>query len=146
MGHAAGIALVGMGLWLLGEALSLQRLEAWGEVVVGLALLASGVWALVRAPRGTSAQSVRAGGPAFLIGAVHGVAGGSHLHAALPTIALENGGVYLGGFALGAVLAMAAFAAVFGRLLARRGAVARRRLQTSIGLATCALGVAWLLL
>lgn len=144
LGHAAGIGIVGLLLWLVGGALSLERLGAWGEMVVGVVLVASGVWALARAPRRGSGNDSRAQGPAFLIGAVHGVAGGSHLHAALPTLALDSGGVYLIGFALGAVLAMAGFAAVFGRLAAMRTPTARRRLQIGIGLATCALGLAWL--
>lgn len=144
LGHAAGIGLVGLLLWLVGGALDLERLGAWGETVVGIALIAAGAWALLR-PVHDPKQSAGARGPAFVIGAIHGVAGGSHLHAVLPTIALEDGGVYLAGFALGAVLAMAIFSAIYGRVLAQRSASTRARIQTIIGLASCALGVAWLL-
>lgn len=144
LGHAAGIGLVGLLLWLLGGALDLQRLGEWGEIVVGVALLAAGGWALWRRDHHGSVGP-RATGPAFLIGAIHGVAGGSHLHAALPTIALADGGVYLGGFAIGAVLAMALVSALVARMVLRRTQRVRTRVQTVVGLATCALGLAWLL-
>jgi len=63
------------------------------------------------------------GGP-FVMGALHGLAGSSHLFGVLPALALPTHSaavLYLAGFGVGAVAAMTAFAAAVGMLAARAG-------------------------
>ena len=143
-GHAAGVVLVA----LLGIALRdllppIEVLSAWGERVVGVALIAIGLWALRRAlniapgahHHGALAHDhvhVHAG-PAwarrvghahtsFLMGILHGIAGSSHFLGVLPALALPTRTAaveYIGAFGIGTVVAMTAFAAVMGSAGAR---------------------------
>lgn len=86
----------------------------------------------------------------WLIGALHGVAGGSHLVGVLPALALPAAGVagYLGGYVLGSIGAMIGFgelASRAGRWTGRQGAAAYRAAVGFAGLGSIALGVVWCL-
>jgi hypothetical protein len=146
LGHSAGVALVGGLLLALRGVLPVERISAVSERLVGVLLLALGGWAVRQALRvqvhthhhehdGAAHAHVHfhspghAHGPAeaphahghaaFGIGTLHGLAGSSHFLAVLPALALPSWGAsagYLAGFAVGTVLAMAAFSAVLGRL------------------------------
>lgn len=88
---------------------------------------------------------------ALLAGTLHGIAGTAHVLGVLPALALPGAvasGLYLGGFALGTVLAMGGFSAVVGWLSSGPAAGPRRlrgAMLCASGL-TLSLGVAWLLL
>jgi ABC-type nickel/cobalt efflux system permease component RcnA len=178
VGHSAGaLVLAGLGLWAR-ESLRLEVVSSWGERVVGGSLVLVGVWALVRARRthlhahrhahgGSEHVHVHAHAPgrghepsaaapahihghaALGFGFLHGIAGGSHLWAALPALALPVTGAaaYLGGFALGCIAAMGAYAGTLGAVLERfpdrAGTLHRRVLSGAAGLAI-AVGVWWL--
>jgi len=179
IGHSAGaLALAGLGL-VARESLRLEIVSSWGERVVGASLVAVGAWALWRARRthlhshryahgGTEHVHVHAHAPgrghepvaqaraphvhghaALGFGFLHGLAGGSHLWAALPALALPLGGAvaYLSGFAGGCIAAMGAYTGVLGAALERfpdqAGATHRRVLTAAAGLAI-AVGAWWL--
>jgi hypothetical protein len=86
---------------------------------------------------------------AFVAGTLHGFAGTAHLLGVLPAVALPGLGpaaLYLLAFAVGTILAMAAFAALVGEASARAAQdrpVAARGLLLAAGLATTAVGGVW---
>ena len=118
MGHALGVALVGLFALLLREALPLDRIASWGERIVGIGLVGIGVGAIRAAlrlsgrvhlhahehdgvphvhvhlhahgaPHGSPAAHHH-GHAAFGLGTLHGVAGSSHLFGVLPALALPT--------------------------------------------------------
>lgn len=140
IGHASGVVVVAIIAVLLRELFpSIDVISAWGERVVGAALIGIGLWALRRRARiETTPHShgrvshnhvhVQAG-PAwirrlghahasFCLGILHGVAGSSHFFGVLPALALPSGAalLYIAAFGVGTVVAMTAFAATVGLL------------------------------
>lgn len=142
-GHAGGVALVALALWLLGRAVELEAVGLVGERVVGISLVVVGAWMLLRR-RGRVREHAPHAAPAAAVGLVHGVAGGSHLYAAMPVVALADGAAYLAGFALGAVLTMGVFAGILGRLVTAVAPAHRRRLEVGLAICTVLVGVFWL--
>ncbi len=150
VGHTAGVMLVGMLLLAFRELLPLDTLSAWSERAVGAALVALGAWGLwsVRRPHGHRHVSGRA---SFVMGAMHGMAGSSHLFGVLPSLLFASrvdAGVYLAGFGVGAIAAMTAFAAVIGSVATASGrssASVRRTILYATSLAAVAVGGVWLL-
>lgn len=165
-GHASGVVVVAL-LAILFRALlpPIDILSAWGERVVGVALIGIGLWSLRRAliiapgahHHGALAHDhvhVQAGPvwarrighahASFCMGILHGVAGSSHFLGVLPALALPTPGaavVYIGAFGVGTVAAMTAFAAVVGSAGIRvrhRAALHRGMMLTA---ATLAIGV-----
>ena len=127
VGHTAGVLLIGLLLLIVKERLPLETISAHSEKIVGAALMAVGGWGLWRAmrlgvtPHGHSHAHTRA---SFAMGTIHGLAGSSHLFGVLPALALPTRAasmLYLGGFGLGAILGMTAFAAAVGQVSARLG-------------------------
>jgi hypothetical protein len=154
IGHTSGVLLIGLLLIAFRSLLPLDAISAYSERLVGVALVGLGVWAGLRARdfhhhanrphshlSGNSsfgAFGVFGGGPfrvfgggrfrvfggPFVMGALHGLAGSSHLFGVLPALALPTHSaavLYLAGFGVGAVAAMTAFAAAVGILAARAG-------------------------
>jgi len=86
----------------------------------------------------------------FLMGTLHGLAGSSHLFGILPALALPTRALalaYLGGFGVGVVVAMTAFAAFVGIIASRAGgraALSQRRLLYATSVAAVLVGGAWL--
>lgn len=173
LGHSAGVTVIGLLAVLLRERLDLALVEAWGERLVGLMLIALGAWGLRRAaglhahphehegqahahlhahPAAAERHDPAAGHhghAAFAAGVLHGVAGTAHVLGVLPALALPGWSAslaYLVAFAVGTIAAMAAFAAAVGASSARLGAsVGRlRRLAMAAGLLTMAVGLGWL--
>lgn len=179
VGHGLGALALGAGVVLARDALPWQGLSVWAERAVGGFLILLGLFALRQAartvvhahehthdgethahahlhapatghavaavPRPAHAHAHAALGMGFL----HGLAGFSHLWAALPALALPRDAAiaYLGGYGLGTVLAMAAFTSALGLLGARAGrrsTAALRALAGASGLAAIAVGVWWL--
>ena len=150
VGHTAGVLLVGVLLLTFRELLPLEALSAWSERAVGAALIAIGAWGLwhVRRPHSHHPVSGRA---SFAMGAMHGLAGSSHLFGVLPSLLFSSrveAGLYLSTFGLGAIAAMTVFAAVIGAVAAASGrsdAAVRRTLVYATSLAAVAVGGVWLL-
>ena len=84
------------------------------------------------------------------VGLLHGVAGGSHLVAVLPAIALPSlasGFAYVAGYGIGTIVAMIAFAWTIGRvtrLWMQRRAAAYNVVLSCLSLVAVAVGVLWL--
>jgi hypothetical protein len=170
-GHASGVVVVALLAIVLRDLLPpLDILSAWGERVVGVALIAIGLWALRRGLNispGAHRHGAMAhdhlhvhAGPAwarrlghahasFCMGILHGIAGSSHFLGVLPALALPTRGAaieYIVAFGVGTVAAMTVFAAVMGSAGARvhhRAALHRGMLLTAATLAI-AVGGFWL--
>jgi len=171
-GHASGVVAVALLAILLRDLLPpIDVLSAWGERVVGVALIGIGLWALRRGLRispgahrhGTVAHDhlhVHAG-PAwarrlghahasFCMGILHGIAGSSHFLGVLPALALPTRGAaltYIGAFGVGTVVAMTAFAAVIGSAGSqfRHGAALYRGMMLAAATLAIAVGAFWLI-
>lgn len=151
MGHAGGVAIVASLAFVLREAISLESLSSWSERVVGVTLIAIGVWAVTSAythPRPHRHGRQRA---AIFVGLIHGTAGGSHILGVIPALALPSRAVslgYLAGFSAGTVLVMTLFASLAGAASARfalAGPRAWAGFLRGCGATAVAVGVFWLL-
>jgi len=184
LGHTAGVLVVGLLLLGFRELLPVERLSAYSERLVGVALIVVGIWGAYRAARLSVHRHERGavhahvkvdGGPlaaaaahagqhrhphlhghahthaSFAMGLLHGLAGSSHLFGVLPALALPTragAAVYLGGFGIGAVAAMTAFAAVVGvlaRRAGRRGQDAYRGMLYACSASALIVGGVWLI-
>jgi cytochrome c biogenesis protein CcdA len=162
------VALIGV---LLRDSLPpIETLSNWSERVVGVALIAIGLWALRRSvrikpgphrhgPLSHNHLHVQAG-PAwmkrlghahasFCMGVLHGVAGSSHFFGVLPALALPTSTaamLYIGAFGVGTVVAMTCFAAAVGSAAARtgHGPAAYRAMMTAAALLAIVVGGVWL--
>jgi hypothetical protein len=183
IGHTAGVIMIGLLLLAFRKVVPVDVISAYSERLVGVALLAVGVWGARQArrlqihrhadghvhahvkpaphapvtpqehvhqhhhPRLHGHARTRA---SFAMGTLHGLAGSSHLFGILPALALPTESAalsYLGGFGIGAVLAMTAFAAVVGALAARagrRGMTAYRAMLYACSFSAFVVGGFWL--
>ncbi len=151
LGHSGGVALVALAARALLDAAQVELLSSWSERVVGVALIALGLWGFYRSMRRAlpaREHDARAHThAAFGFGALHGLAGASHLVGVVPALAQPDSAsafVYLAAFAVGTIGAMALFAATLGWADGR----ANERWRTRLGHASCAtalgVGVYWL--
>ena len=85
------------------------------------------------------------GHTAFWVGMLHGAAGGGHLLGVLPSLALspQNACFYLASYFIAAVLSMALFASLLGRLSLDRGPLFLQRLMYSASLVVLGVGLVW---
>lgn len=134
VGHTAGVLLIAALLLFLKEQLPLDTISAYSERIVGLSLIAIGGWGLwgarVRRCGGARVQGHSHSRASFAIGTIHGLAGSSHLFGVLPALAFSarvDSILYLGGFGIGAIAGMSAFATGMGLLSARPGGNHHRR-------------------
>lgn len=150
LGHTAGVMVIGLLLISLRQALPIDAISAYSERIVGVALLLVGVWGFARA-RARKPHVHAAAGASFAMGALHGLAGSSHLFGVLPALALPTplaAVAYLAGFGVGAVLAMTAFSALVGAIAmraTRRGVNAYRSVLYACSLSAVLVGGFWLI-
>lgn len=142
LGHAAGVVVVGGVAVLVRSALPLESLSGWSERLVGVVLVAIGLWGGRRAlrlevhahahehdgerhrhihvhgPRGAHAHDVPEAHAhthaAFGIGVLHGVAGSAHFLGVLPALALPTVAASVGYVLAFGVGSVAAMAAFAG--------------------------------
>lgn len=126
IGHTIGVLLIASLLLLIREQLPLEAISAYSERLVGVALILVGGWgfwsARVRRREGVKVHSHA--GASFGMGALHGLAGSSHLFGVLPALAFATrieAALYLAGFGAGAIAGMSAFSAAMGLLSSRLG-------------------------
>ena len=134
VGHTAGVLLIATLLLFLKETLPLDAISAYSERIVGLSLIAIGCWGIrgaqVRRCEGAGGEGHSHSRASFAIGTIHGLAGSSHLFGVLPALAFSariDSVLYLGGFGIGAIAGMSAFAAGMGLLALRFGGNQHRR-------------------
>ncbi|HMB69861.1 MAG TPA: High-affinity nickel transporter [bacterium] len=175
LGHSLGVFVVAAVALLLRDALPLESISAWSERLVGVVLIAIGLWALRSATRnhvhvhehehnglrhahvhvhtpGTEHEEPHAHShahAAFGVGALHGLAGSSHLLGVLPALALPTNAAavaYLAGYGIGSIAAMGGFALAVGRFAHRLGGdgTGLRRLLGAAGTAAIAVGAFWI--
>ena len=155
-GHATGALVVGLLMLVLREALPVEAVSAWGEHLVGLALIGIGIWgiraALTRATQPLHAHGSHVHGHAALaVGTLHGLAGSAHLLGMLPALALPSdfaAGSYLLLFGAGSVVAMGTFSSLVGWVAGRPSVSGPRAQSTFLGLSSLvavAVGGFWIL-
>jgi hypothetical protein len=169
LGHASGVMVVAVLAVLLRDALPpVADISAWGERLVGGALIALGLWSLSRAARlrraphshgATQHEHVHVqrgpgwmrglghGHASFAVGVLHGVAGSSHFFGVLPALALPTAAAsfsYIAAFGLGTVAAMTVFAGAIDGVAARGFVLSHQRLMTATGVAAIAVGLVWI--
>lgn len=144
-GHTAGVLLIASLLLLVREQLPLDAISGYSERIVGLALIAVGVWGVWKARANTVKPHAHAGA-SFAMGTIHGLAGSSHLFGVLPALAFAtrvDSAIFLAGFGTGAIAAMSAFAAGMGLLSVRVGRASHGLLYASSA-AALVIGGFWL--
>jgi len=124
IGHTIGVLLIASLLLLIREQLPLEAISAYSERLVGVALILVGGWGFwsARVRRCEGAKVHSHAGASFGMGALHGLAGSSHLFGVLPALAFATrfeAALYLAGFGAGAIIGMTAFSAVMGLLSSR---------------------------
>lgn len=150
LGHTAGVMVIGLLLTAFREVVPVAAISSYSERIVGVALLLVGTWGFLRA-RSPQPHVHPAAGASFGMGALHGLAGSSHLFGVLPALALPTQFAalsYLGGFGLGAVLAMTAFSALVGAVAvraAKRGMNAYRGMLYACSASALVAGGFWLI-
>lgn len=161
IGHSGGVWLLAILALVFREALPIDALSTWGERIVGVVLIAIGLWGFRRliamrvherphahagivhthlhvcddrcgsAPAGdTTTPELRHTHSALGVGALHGIAGTSHLLGVLPALLLPNhlaAVTYVVAYGVGAIASMTAFAWVWG--LVANGPISGARLQ-----------------
>ncbi len=155
-GHSTGVMAVGLVALLLRGWLPIASLSSWSERMAGVVLIGIGVWGLHRAFGARVHAHPHAHGThthaAFAVGALHGLAGSSHVLGVIPALALPGLSAslgYLGGFGVGTVAAMTGFAMVAGQVASRvqiRGSVAMRWMLSAWSTLALIVGIAWLTL
>lgn len=126
LGHGLGTLAAASVLIVALSALPLEGVDSWAERVAGFTLLVMGAYGLKRRalpePSKVEVRSVLA------VGLVHGITGAAALLLILPAVVSGtpvSRALYLGGFAVGSTLAMAALTAAIAALSrARRMPVA----------------------
>jgi sulfite exporter TauE/SafE len=169
MGHSLTVVLVGGALALSGLQLP-EALESAAERIVGVVLVALGIFAISRAQklhghwhehegdRHWHLHSHRASdshehdhGALMGIGMLHGLAGTGALVVALPvTIAGSRAGalIFLVAFGIGTIFSMSLFSAVAGWLLSTTSTLSRNLHRITIvlaGLLSMAVGLWWII-
>ena len=134
IGHTVGVLLIALLLLVVKQQLPLELISAYSERIVGVSLIAIGLWGIwgawVRRGEGAGVQGHSHERASFAIGTVHGLAGSSHLFGVLPALAFSaraDSILYLGGFGIGAIAGMSAFAAGMSLLAVRFGRNQHRR-------------------
>jgi len=154
VGHSAGLVAVGALALLLRESFDFDPLAGWGEPLVGTALIFVGIRAFVIARRlpHPHPHEAETGRSALLFGALHGLAGASHVWATLPALALPTSAqavAYLLAFCAGSILAMLSFTVVLGWLAGRTlegSELRRRRAITAAAAVSVLVGLGWIVL
>jgi hypothetical protein len=121
VGHTIGVLLIACLLLLIREQLPLDAISVYSERLVGVALILVGGRGVWKASRSGFKPHSHAGA-SFGMGALHGLAGSSHLFGVLPALAFATrieAALYLTGFGAGAIIGMTAFSAILGLLSSR---------------------------
>jgi hypothetical protein len=160
VGHSAGVIGVGLLALLVRDVLAIELVSSWSERFVGVMLVAIGIWgwraALPKSAKhrqhgpGPDAYAHKHEHPALAVGAVHGLAGSSHLLGVVPALALPSdaaAAAYLLVFGAGSIVAMGTFSSLVGWVAGRAGVVGAKAQGLLLALSSAAaivVGCHWL--
>jgi len=154
IGHAGGSVALGLIAYAARGLFEFQRLQQYGDVLVGLLLVAVGVWGLLhlRGPGPDGAAQPQAPSHvhtkmAFALGVAHAMFDVGNLALIAPVLTLASwgeAGLYLAGFGSGGLLAMLAAAWLVGSLVSGRGVRLYRRAFQLVSCVALGLGAIWL--
>lgn len=131
LGHLIGMLIVGVLFLIFRELIPLEQISGFSEQIVALVLIGIGFWSLYKIystqkhkkiiDEAHSKNDINLSKQqlfsSFSIGFIHGLAGIAHFILLLPVLALDShfdGLLYIGGFAIGTVLAMTLYSMVIG--------------------------------
>jgi hypothetical protein len=141
LGHSGGVLVIGLLALFFRELLPIDTIASSAERLVGLLLLGVGAWGICKS---FTQQTREPGGAPAAIGAVHGLAGGSHLLGVIPGLLFPSPAavcVYFVAFATATVAGMCGFSAGLGLL-------SERSYRGTMAVCSCAavgIGAYWLL-
>ncbi|MEX2206118.1 MAG: sulfite exporter TauE/SafE family protein [Myxococcota bacterium] len=156
VGHALGIITVALLVVTAADSLDLELLEGAGDYLVGIVLVAVGLWGLRHQRRAVDHFSHAAGrghvhihaSAALSIGTLHGLVGTGATLAVLPAAGMHSfveSGLFLTGFGLGTIACMMGVAWLLGVVAPREErSVAYRRVFVAASLASLLLGMVWI--
>ncbi len=175
MGHASGVAFVGILSLILRGILPIDLISNWSDRLVGVLLIGIGLWTLRKAMlihthahshdgdvhehvhihgrAGAKAHSLKRHmhtHAAFGIGTLHGLSGSSHFLAIIPALAMPSNALamtYLGCYGVGTVLAMIVFASAINSVSMRYAGTVKvyRGLMFACSAIAVVVGSVWLL-
>lgn len=152
-GHACSTLLIGLAATALRPLLPLASIAGWSERIVGLVLVVLGCWGLLadrwRHRRERHAHGAHRGSApvCFVIGLIHGAAGGPHLLGVIPAAllpTLHQALLYLLAFGVGALGGMMLWAQLLGWLSTRLPARGSRTLLLTSYAIAVLVGTIWL--
>lgn len=153
LGHCGGVCMVAALAFTFRSFFDVEGVSRAGEMLVGLTLVALGIWGFLRERKDLAAETGHHHGKAaYVVGILHGAAGSSHLFGIVPSLSLptdELAAAYLLAFGMSTVLAMGLFAGLLGLAGGRSDDARRRRARWMIRTASAAsvvLGLAWIAL
>jgi len=156
LGHALGIIAVALLFVWAADWLDLKLIAGAGDYLVGVVLVAVGLWALWHLQHSTEHFSRAAGAAhghvhataALSIGTLHGLVGTGSTLAVLPAAGMPSfleSAIYLTGFGAGTVVCMMGVAWLLGAIAPREeGGRAYRLVFLVAALASLLLGVVWI--
>ena len=116
LGHSGGVLVIGLLALLFREIVRIDAISSSAERFVGLLLIGVGAWGICKS---FTRHTREPGGAPMAIGAVHGLAGGSHLLGVIPGLLFPSPIAvcfYFLAFAAGTVAGMCSFSAGLGLL------------------------------
>jgi hypothetical protein len=147
VGHAFGTLALAVPLLLLAHVVHAPSLATWGERLAGAALIATAVISLrTLRPARAPAKQASLQSPLW-VGLAHGLTGAGSLVLVLPVIvtgSLDRALTFLGAFAIGSTLAMAALTSAIARVGNKLSPRDIARAQRALAWAAIALGGYWL--
>lgn len=172
IGHTFSVWLIGILVLLLRDWIPIEGISTWGEKVVGLVLIALGLWGLRKALKERihshshehgkivhthfHYHSTKVGHDhpdahkhthtSLGIGLLHGLAGSSHLLAILPVVVLpglSRAILYMVCFGVGTILAMTCFSSMIG-FFVNRFRKALNWIRVGFGTFAIVVGLFWL--
>ncbi len=153
LGHASGVAVVGILSLILRDILPMDLISSWSDRFVGVILIGIGLWTLrqtlhvhthlhvhdgethehvhIHSSAGVKSHSAKKHihtHAAFGIGTLHGLAGSSHVFAIVPMLAMPSNALavlFLGSYGIGTIAAMIFFASAINSLSVRFASTAK---------------------
>ena len=156
LGHTVGVAVIGILALMFRQTMAVEQIAAGAEWLVGVSLVAIGLWGFHMATVATTTQKNhipnRRVSVILGVGVLHGLGGGSHLLSVLPGLAFPHPSqviTYILAYGIGTILAMTCFSMALSQLAAWVRTCghpeADRQLLAGASLVTLVVGGFWLI-